>query len=259
MTAQQTAITLKAGLSASEVQKLGEAFEPLPAQEVLAWALGRFGDRVSLASSFGAEDMVLTDMLVKLSPKARIFTLDTLRLNKETLELLDETRDRYGVNLEVFYPETKAANDMVARHGLNLMYESVDNRKLCCGIRKVEPLNRALKDLVAWTTGLRREQAPTRAAVAKVEADEAHPGLIKLNPLADWTNDQVWDYIRANKVPYNKLHDKGYPSIGCDPCTRAVKAGEHPRAGRWWWEQDLGLKECGLHVAGAPAGAHAKG
>jgi phosphoadenosine phosphosulfate reductase len=181
----------------------------------------------------------------------RIFTLDTGRLNQETYDCMDAIRDRYGVRVEVFFPDAARVENMVHEHGLNLFYKSVEFRKLCCGIRKVEPLNRALRNLDAWMTGLRREQAVTRADVKKVEIDKEHGGIFKINPLVDWTHKQVWDYVRGNNLPYNKLHDVGYPSIGCAPCTRAITPGEDIRAGRWWWENPE-TKECGLHVKGEP-------
>jgi phosphoadenosine phosphosulfate reductase len=156
-------------------------------------------------------------------------------------------RERYGIEIEVFFPNAGSVEKMVRENGLNLFYRSVDARKLCCDIRKVEPLNRALKHLDAWMTGLRREQAPTRTDLTKIEVDKSHGGMAKINPLIDWTYQQVWDYIRENNLPYNQLHDQGYPSIGCAPCTRAIKPGEDIRAGRWWWENPE-TKECGLHV-----------
>jgi phosphoadenosine phosphosulfate reductase len=214
---------------------------------VLRWALDTFGARVALASSFGAEDVVLIDMLVKLQPKARVVTLDTGRLPQETYDLMERIRERYGLDLQVYFPRAEAVEAMVRQHGPNLFYRSADLRKHCCGVRKVEPLERALQGLDAWITGLRRGQAPTRHHVPKVEWDAPHR-LVKLNPLADWSWDEVWTYIRANDVPYNALHDRGYPSIGCACCTRAVAPGEDPRAGRWWWERDPAGKECGLHV-----------
>lgn len=220
--------------------------EAQTAQEVLKWALKTYGDGVALASSFGAEDAVLIDILIKIDPTARVFTLDTGRLPQETYDVMDEIRSRYGINIEAFYPDTKAVEDMVTRYGPNLFYKSIDLRKLCCQIRKVEPLNRALRGLSAWITGLRREQSVTRTEVKKVEIDASHNSIIKINPMADWTEEQVWTYIRENQVPYNALHDKNYPSIGCAPCTRAVKPGEDLRAGRWWWEAPE-HKECGLH------------
>ncbi|MEE9324840.1 MAG: phosphoadenylyl-sulfate reductase [Dehalococcoidia bacterium] len=230
-----------------ESEKIGQEMEHKSAYQVLEWALDRYHPRISLASSFGAEDVVIIDMLHKINPKARVFSLDTLRLPKETLEVMNRIREKYDMEIEVFYPDPVAVEEMVSKHGVNLFYESVANRKMCCGVRKVEPLNRALSQLEAWISGLRRDQAVTRTKVAKVELDESHGSIIKVNPLADWTWDEVWHYIKENDVPYNALHDKNYPSIGCEPCTRAIKPGEDPRAGRWWWEQDPSQKECGLH------------
>ncbi|MBI2082050.1 MAG: phosphoadenylyl-sulfate reductase [Deltaproteobacteria bacterium] len=229
------------------VAEKAQEMEEKSAEEVLKWALQTYHPRIALASSFGAEDVVLIDIMVKINPKARIFTLDTGRLNPETYDVMDRVRERYGIKLEVMFPKWDTVEAMVREKGMNLFYDSIENRKECCGIRKVEPLNRALKGLDAWVTGLRREQSVTRTAVAKIEVDEAHNKMIKVNPIADWTKDQVWDYIKKNGVPYNKLHDAGYPSIGCAPCTRAVKPGENERAGRWWWENPE-TKECGLHV-----------
>jgi phosphoadenosine phosphosulfate reductase len=191
--------------------------------------------------------MVVIDMLMRVDSRARIVTLDTGRLPQETYNVMDATREKYGATIEVFFPQTEAVQSMVAEHGLNSFYHSVDLRKLCCGIRKMEPLKRALTGLDAWITGLRREQSVTRTAVRKVEWDESNK-LIKINPLADWTLDGTWKYIRENSVPYNALHDRGYPSIGCGPCTRAIQPGEDQRAGRWWWEHPE-TKECGLHVS----------
>ena len=226
---------------------LDETLEAMDAVELLGWALERFRPRIALASSFGAEDVVLIDLLMELDPRARVFTLDTGRLHSETYALAQALRDRYGLAIDVFFPRTEALEAMVRAHGVNLFYASVENRKLCCGVRKVEPLGRALQGLDAWITGLRREQAVTRGRVRKVEIDADHGGILKLNPLADWSWDRVWGYIRDHAVPYNALHDAGFPSIGCAPCTRAVRPGEDLRAGRWWWEQDAAAKECGLH------------
>ena len=233
-------------LSASELDALSQDFQSKSAQEVLEWALDQFHPKISLASSFGAEDVVLIDMLHKINPQARVFTLETLRLPQETHDVMARITEKYSIDIEVFSPEPVAVDNMVKENGLDLFYESIENRKLCCGIRKVEPLGRALSELDAWTAGLRSDQTATRAAASKVELDTAHGSRIKINPLLDWTWDQVWDYIKENDIPYNALHDKNYPSIGCEPCTRAVKPGEDPRAGRWWWEQD-GSQECGLH------------
>ena len=220
---------------------------PMPAEDVLRLAIERFAPSVALSSSFGAEDMVLVDMIAKIDPKTRIFTLDTGRLPQETYNVIDATRSRYGISIDVLFPQADAVQGMVAEHGVNLFYHSVENRKLCCGVRKMEPLRRALSGLEAWITGLRREQSVTRAEVHKVEWDASN-GLVKVNPLVDWTQEDVWNYVRAHNVPYNALHDRGYPSIGCGPCTRAVQPGEHERAGRWWWEHPE-TKECGLHVS----------
>jgi phosphoadenosine phosphosulfate reductase len=232
------------------VAALASQADPLPAQDVVRLAWERFGRKAALSSSFGAEDMVLIDMLMRVDSQARIVTLDTGRLPQETYNVMDATRERYGVTIEVFFPQADAVQSMVVEHGLNLFYHSVDLRKLCCGVRKTEPLKRALAGLDAWITGLRREQSVTRTAVHKIEWDESNQ-LIKINPLADWTQDDVWKYIRDNNVPYNALHDRGYPSIGCGPCTRAIEPGEDQRAGRWWWEHPE-TKECGLHVAAVP-------
>jgi len=215
-------------------------------EEVLEWALKHFGrDQIALASSLGAEDQVLTDMLLKSEPKAMIFTLDTGRLPPETYDCAKGTMKRYGFRYQVYAPDVVEVKKMVAEKGEDLFYESVENRKLCCHIRKVEPLGRALKGLKAWVCGLRREQSATRTDLNIVEWDHVN-GLYKISPLINWTEKQVWEYIRANKVPCNPLHDQGYPSIGCAPCTRAVKPGEDLRAGRWWWEHP-DKKECGLH------------
>lgn len=200
----------------------------------------------SLATSFGAEDMVLTDLIARESPSIGIFTIDTGRLPSETIALRDEVLARYGVALHVYTPDPQAVAAYVAGHGRDGFYESLAKRKACCAIRKVEPLGRALAGLQGWITGLRRDQAPTRAEVREHEYDAAH-GLFKFNPLADWTHEDVWDYVRRNGVPVNALHARGYPSIGCEPCTRAVRPGEDPRAGRWWWES-RDTTECGLHA-----------
>ena len=224
------------------------------AQEVLRWGLERFHPRISFASSFGAEDVVVIDMLARIRTDVRIFTLDTGRLHEETYDVMERVRARYGVSIEAYFPDREAIEALEREKGLYSFRESIENRKQCCAIRKVEPLNRALAGLDAWITGLRREQAVTRGSIDKVETDPTRPGLLKLNPLADWTDAQVWDYIKRNDVPFNALHDRGFPSIGCSPCTRAVAPGEDIRAGRWWWEQP-DLKECGLH---APAVYRAK-
>jgi phosphoadenosine phosphosulfate reductase len=228
--------------------KSSQDFEDLTTAEIVTWALERFSPRIGLACSFQAEESVLIDLMHRVrGDDFRLFTLDTGRLNQETYDCMDAIRERYGVQIEVFFPEAMGVEKMVRENGLNLFYNSVELRKLCCGVRKVEPLNRALKDLDAWVTGLRREQAVTRVDVRKVELDKDHGDIVKINPLVDWRYDDVWEYIRKNNLPYNRLHKQGYPSIGCAPCTRAVKPGEDLRAGRWWWENP-DTKECGLHL-----------
>ncbi|HID94904.1 MAG TPA: phosphoadenylyl-sulfate reductase [Candidatus Latescibacteria bacterium] len=231
---------------AEEVERYAVEFEKKSAQEMLDWVLSTYGDRIALASSFGAEDVVLIDMMVKINPRPRIFTLDTGRLPYETYDVMERIREKYKIEMEVFFPDAKSVEEMLREHGPNLFYKSTELRKLCCEVRKIRPLERALADLEAWLCGLRREQSVTRTEIKKVEVDVAHNSIIKINPLADWTEKQVWDYIKANDVPYNALHDQNYPSIGCAPCTRAVKPGEDIRAGRWWWETPE-KKECGLH------------
>ena len=221
-------------------------FESQSAEQLLRWAAESFSPKIALASSFGAEDVAVIDLLSKIQPKISIFTLDTGRLPEETYEVMEQVRQRYGVEIVSFFPDTAAVEKLEREKGFYSFRQSVENRKECCGIRKVEPLNRALAGLEAWVTGLRRGQAVTRAALPKVETDAAHGGIAKINPIADWSAEQVWDHIRKNQVPYNKLHDRNYPSIGCAPCTRAVRPGEEIRAGRWWWELPE-HKECGLH------------
>ena len=215
-------------------------------QDVLRWAMDEFPGTVALAWS-GAEDVAVLDMMWRIDPKrTRVFTLDTGRLNPETYELIDAVRAKYGVTVDVMFPNTADVEAMVREKGLNLFYQSIENRKACCQVRKVEPLNRALRGLDGWITGLRKSQAVTRGRLSKVEIDPVHDKIAKVNPLCEWSTSQVFEYMAANQVPKNRLHDQGYPSIGCAPCTRAVKPGEDERAGRWWWE-DPTLKECGLH------------
>jgi phosphoadenosine phosphosulfate reductase len=229
------------------IKKIADEMEMKSAHNILKWAIDTYGLRIGLASSFGAEDLVLIDMMVKINKeKTKVFTLDTGRLNQETYDVMDEIRRKYGIQIIVYFPEQNEVEQMVRIKGMNLMYESVENRKLCCEIRKVHPLNRALDNLDGWITGLRREQTTMRSDVKKIEIDYSHGNIVKVNPLADWTHEMVWDYIHKNNVPYNKLHDIGYPSIGCEPCTRAVNPKEDPRSGRWWWE-NAAHKECGLH------------
>ncbi|WP_332861256.1 phosphoadenylyl-sulfate reductase [Janthinobacterium svalbardensis] len=198
------------------------------------------------ASSLAAEDMVLTDMILKAKLPIGIFSLETGRLHQETLAVLDKVKARYDHDITLYRPQPEAVATYVEQNGLNAFYNSVEMRRECCRIRKVEPLGRALAGNKAWITGQRRAQSTTRAELHVQEDDPAH-AMTKFNPLADWSEQDVWDYIRANDVPYNALHDQGYPSIGCEPCTRAVQPGEDVRAGRWWWENP-DSKECGLHM-----------
>ncbi|WP_394841273.1 phosphoadenylyl-sulfate reductase [Pendulispora brunnea] len=199
----------------------------------------------AFANSLGAEDMVLTDLIAKAAPTIESFSLDTGRLPEETHKLMRKLSERYPLPIRVYFPDSRDVEADLAAHGFNGFYDSVEARKACCHARKVLPLKRALTDKKAWITGLRRDQAPTRADLAE-QQDDVENGLVKFNPLIDWSETDVWNYIREHNVPYNKLHDRSYPSIGCAPCTRAIASGEDIRAGRWWWERP-DQKECGLH------------
>lgn len=223
-----------------------EFYTRLAATIAMLERIAREFQPASFASSLAAEDMVLTDLILRRGLPIRIFSLDTGRLHKETLAVLDKVRGHYGYNIEVFRPQPALVDTYVAAHGANAFYDSTDLRRECCRIRKVEPLGRALAGDQAWITGQRRAQSGTRTALPFEEFDAAH-GIMKFNPLADWSTDEIWHYIREKGVPYNDLHDRGYPSIGCEPCTRAIAPGEDVRAGRWWWE-NAESKECGLHV-----------
>lgn len=224
-------------------------FDDAPAEEILRWGLESFAPRIALSASFGSpEGMVLLDMMHAIDPsKTRVFTIDTGRLHQETYDLMDRVRTRYEVEVEVYFPRPEAVQAMVRAHGLNLFYDSVELRRKCCGVRKVEPLDRALADLDAWIAGLRPDQSVTRGDVRAVEIDEVHGGRIKLNPLVRWTREDVMAYVERHHVPVNRLHDQGYPSVGCVPCTRSIQPGEDERAGRWWWES-ADQRECGIHV-----------
>ena len=216
-------------------------------EDALQWVSDNLHPKVAKASSFGAEDAVLMDIMLKINPEFRFFTLDTGRLPQETYDIMDIVRKKYGISIEVLFPDTKEIEEMVKEKGMNLFYESVENRKLCCEIRKVHPMNKMLKTLDGWITGLRRDQTKIRENASIFQLDNGHDGILKINPIIDWTWDQIQEYIKKNNLPYNSLLDKGYPSIGCEPCTRAIKPGEDLRAGRWWWEQGE-HKECGLHI-----------
>jgi thioredoxin-dependent adenylylsulfate APS reductase len=223
--------------------------EALDAAGALRLALDSLGvDRVALSASFGPEDIVILDLLTGIVASPRVFTLDTGRLPEESHVLIERVRERFAIDVEVFAPEAADVEAMVAERGPNLFYRSLDDRLRCCDVRKVRPLRRALATVDGWITGLRRDQTRTRARTPKIGLDLEHGLIWKVAPLADWTGGAVWRYIRERDLPYNALHDRGYPSIGCAPCTRAVAPGEDARAGRWWWETD-GARECGLHVS----------
>ncbi|MFI3295509.1 MAG: phosphoadenylyl-sulfate reductase [Rikenellaceae bacterium] len=228
-----------------EIQKLNERFSGSSAQEVLAYFLSEYKGHIGLASSLSYEDQVLTAMICEIDKSCRIFTLDTGRVFAETYSLISKTNDRYGIKLEVFFPDYHLVQQMVSEHGVNLFYESIELRRECCHIRKLEPLKRAFEGLKVWICGLRHEQSVTRSDNQMVEWDSQN-GILKINPLINWSEAEVRDYVLQNQVPYNVLHDKGFPSIGCQPCTRAVREGEDLRAGRWWWENPE-QRECGLH------------
>ncbi len=228
-----------------KVKELNETLHGKSPTEVISHCLNVFNNKIALSTSMGIEDQVLTQMLASINKEANIFTLDTGRLFPETYDLIERTSSKYGINIKVYFPNSAEVEEMVNKKGINLFYYSVENRKECCGIRKIKPLQRAFANLDAWICGLRRDQSVTRADMQLVEWDENN-GLIKINPLIDWTEEEVWSYAREHGIPYNVLHDKGFPSIGCQPCTRAIEPGEDVRAGRWWWENP-DTKECGLH------------
>ena len=228
-----------------KIDQLNQQFEGQSPDVVLQYFLSGYTGKIALSSSLSIEDQVLTDLIVKIDPSTRIFTLDTGRLFPETYSLIDKTNIKYDIHLEVLFPDYTEVEKMVKEEGINLFYKGIDQRRACCRVRKLDPLKRAFQGLEVWVCGLRKEQSVTRQAVKLIEWDENN-GLIKLNPLINFSEDEVWDYIRKHHVPYNKLHDQGLPSIGCQPCTRAVKPGEDIRAGRWWWENP-DQKECGLH------------
>jgi phosphoadenylyl-sulfate reductase (thioredoxin) len=226
---------------------LSDDFEHLPAADVLSWAIAAYGNEFGVATSFQKEGMVIVDLACRAAGPAgcRVFTLDTGRLPEETYGMMEQVRERYGIRVETVSPEREDIERMVASHGPNLFYQSPALREMCCHVRKVRPLARKLREFKAWAAGLRREQSETRAAVRKVaEVD----GRLRISPLADWSAPQVDEYIREHRVPVHPLYQRGYASIGCAPCTRAVAAGEGERSGRWWWE-DQSIKECGIHFA----------
>ena len=234
-------------LPADELRNVNAQLESAGPQQILRWVDNTFGNRAIQMSSFGIEGMAIWDMYWSINPKARLATIDTERLFDESYELMQRIEKQYQVNIEVHKPDQREVRNMVRMHGLNLFYKGIENRKLCCNIRKVQPLDKALSDADAWITGLRRDQGMKRTQIAVVEQDTKHDAY-KINPLANWTMQDVREYVAKHEVPYNKLHDRGFPSIGCAPCTRAIKPDEDERAGRWWWETDPDAKECGIHT-----------
>lgn len=228
------------------LSQLQQAFENLPVEEALKQTVALFpAGTVKFSTSLGQEDQVLTDLIARNKIGVNIFTIDTGRLFNEAYETWERTEARYKIRIQPFFPQAEAVQNMVSEKGINLFYESVENRQTCCGIRKVEPLNRALQGTTVWLTGLRASQNDHRKSIPMVEwLPEKH--MYKINPLLHWSYEEILDYIKKNNVPYNPLHDKGFISIGCAPCTRAIEPGEDPRAGRWWWEASH--KECGLHL-----------
>ncbi|MBI3783544.1 MAG: phosphoadenylyl-sulfate reductase [Deltaproteobacteria bacterium] len=236
-------------LEQSKIAAVAAEYAGKDPSDIIALAIKEYGGNIAISFS-GAEDVGLVDMAHKVGGKFQVFSLDTGRLHPETYQFLDKVREKYGVAIDTYFPYPEAVQKLVHEKGLYSFYK--DGHKECCGVRKVEPLVRALKPLKAWITGQRRDQSPgTRAEVPVVQVDptfgSAERLLVKFNPLANWTSKQVWQYIRENQVPYNSLHDRGFVSIGCEPCTRPTNPGEHERAGRWWWEEET-QKECGLHA-----------
>ncbi len=228
-----------------KVEELNKKFKDNSPQEILEYFIKNSDENIAFSSSFGAEDQVITDMMLNIDKSANIFTLDTGRLPYETYSVMDSTNLKYGIKVNVYFPNDNDIEDLYKTQGINGFYESIENRKACCYVRKIAPLKRALKGLDIWVTGLRASQSVTREDMAAFEWDEGNC-VIKFNPIINWSEEDVWKYIKSNNVPYNKLHDSGYPSIGCAPCTRPVKDGEDVRSGRWWWENPE-HKECGLH------------
>jgi phosphoadenosine phosphosulfate reductase len=239
---------------ALEIGELTMALDDKAPQHVIAWALETFGEHVAVVTAFQAEGMVVLDMAYRLTPEVRVITVDTGRLPQATYAFMDRVRAHYPtIRLDVLFPESHEVEAMVRQHGLNLFTQAVPLRLLCCHLRKVRPLLRVLPTLDAWCTGLRRGQWVSRANITKVGVDHDHGGIVKVNPLADWTAEEVWAYIRAHGLPVHPLYAQGYTSIGCEPCTRPIAPGEDDRAGRWWWETTA-PKECGLHGAMATGG-----
>ncbi len=232
-------------MTGAEINKLNKELAGFSAEENIEYFIKKYKNKITFATSLGAEDQIIIEIISRISPVIKIFTLDTGRLFPQTYDLLDRTNKKFNINIQVQFPDYNKVEKMVNEKGINLFFESIENRKLCCNVRKIEPLKRALKGYNAWISGLRRGQSDLRSKTQLIEWDKVNE-IIKINPLYNWTDDMVWDYIREKKIPYNPLHDKGYPSIGCQPCTRAIFPGEDNRAGRWWWENTY-TRECGLH------------
>ncbi len=229
----------------NQIVELNAQMEKLSPEEIVEYFTTNFKGEIALSNSLSLEDQVLTDMICKIAPETRIFTLDTGRVFPEAYDVIERTKKKYQKDIEIFFPNFENVEKMVAENSINLFYESVEKRKLCCKVRKIEPLKRAFKGLKVWICGLRQEQSITRYGLHPVEWDEGN-GLIKISPLYNWSSAKVREYIDTHEVPYNILSDQGYPSIGCQPCTCAVSEGEDERSGRWWWETPE-TKECGLH------------
>jgi phosphoadenosine phosphosulfate reductase len=229
----------------NNIEEFNSKFKALNTKELLQLATSKHLNGIVFTSSMGAEDQVLTEILSSFDSNVEIVTLDTGRLPYETYKTIEDTEKKYGKKIRILFPDAISVETMVNGKGINLFYESVDNRKECCNVRKLEPLGKFLQNKTLWITGLRKEQSLTRTDMKFAEWDEKF-SIQKINPLLDWTEKEVWAYIKEKNIPYNELHDKGYPSIGCAPCSRAIEAGEDIRAGRWWWENPES-KECGLH------------
>ena len=236
----------EARLTFKEVRDLQETLGSATALDILDFALSRFDDRLAIACSFSAEDIVLIDLAMSLKPDVRVFSLDTGRLPEETYAAWAGVKARWDISIETLFPAASDVNELVTDIGPNGFYDSLENRRRCCDVRKVQPLRSCLAQLDGWVTGLRRDQSGNRARVHAIEIDLANGGLVKFNPLAAWSDEAVWQHIKKHDLPYNTLHDRGYPSIGCAPCTRSVQPGDDPRSGRWWWES-AEENECGIH------------
>lgn len=237
----------KKRIKESEAENLADRFESSSPEEILRWTFGEFDDRAAICTSFQTDGVVIIDMAHKSGLQPRVFTIDSGRLPEETFDLIEKVRDKYRIDVEVYNPASSEITKMVTKNGVNLFYGNVTMRMLCCETRKVKPLNRVLSSLDAWVTGLRRDQSSNRSSTPKIQIDSGHDNILKVSPLANWSEREIWEYIHENDVPFNDLYNRGYTSIGCAPCTRPIAQGEDTRAGRWWWENGV-LKECGIHL-----------